>query len=909
VRSVVLFLLLACPLLCLAGCPAPNSAPVANAGPDRQVELGTTVTLDGSASTDADGATLTYQWQFTQRPSGSASSLSGAGGPHPTFVPDRPGTYTLSLTVYNARTGSAPDSVTITVTGTPAVVPNLTGQTEAEAAASLDGAGLALGTVTMESSPAVPEGAIIRQTPAAGAEVIPGSAVAIVVSTGPAIVIVPDLVGQSQTTAETALVSLGLTVGTVTQTPSETVPDGNVISQSIAADTEVEEGTAIDLVVSAGIPIDLQQARTFNLRAAFDTEVANNVLRPHAAAADPANGRVYVTALLTPHIAVHDTATGDIVGTLDSGFVLPGVKIPRVAPDGSALYVADEATATIARIDLDSNTVTATAPVGGVRDLAVDSARNTVYVARDAAPSLLFLNAETLAETGSLASADGARPALRLDADGGRLFVLDTVLEARDGTLLILDTATNTVAETVTFDMPGSGESRALQVDFDGDNGRFFIRGSNGLGVYAMDGSNPRSLPLPSGFELSDMVYVPGNTLAQRLVALGLFLPAGNGVAPIGARVFAFNPNPGQITSAIDTVDLGEKNTRLALNASTGTIVSPDSAMGRLWAFSAAPFPTAAAGPHLGFNIDQIHVVGSGLFGTSRFGNNTLFRLNLGDGMAAAFQSGRWPAPFRARASELLVLDAWDSAITRFSTAGTPAMTGRVSAGFPEGTTERLPDMAVAPGGAAAAVAYTEFGQVRVRAINSGNEIAVIDLPDALPGDGAAGKGQVQVYFNRGGGNRLYVLDRDQALLHVYDTADAYAYLGTTDLSGPFAALADAPPADWLFHDAATDRLFAGPVQLDPATGEVSGDMLPAGQVIRGLDVERALYWTVSQARGDSGYTVVVHSVNRADLTVGDPELTLGGTHPLALEFAFDTENRRFYVGHSETAEIVEYTY
>src|ERR1035441_2528172 len=48
-----------------------NSPPVANAGPNQTVSVGSKVLLDGSHSTDVDGNPLTYQWSLVGLPSGS----------------------------------------------------------------------------------------------------------------------------------------------------------------------------------------------------------------------------------------------------------------------------------------------------------------------------------------------------------------------------------------------------------------------------------------------------------------------------------------------------------------------------------------------------------------------------------------------------------------------------------------------------------------------------------------------------------------------------------------------------------------------------------------------------------------------------------------------------------------------
>ncbi len=64
---------------------------------------------------------------------------------------------------------------------------------------------------------------------------------------------VPDVTGQTQAAAETAITDASLSVGTVTQEYSSTVAAGTVISQNPPAGTEVDStGSAVALVVSRG---------------------------------------------------------------------------------------------------------------------------------------------------------------------------------------------------------------------------------------------------------------------------------------------------------------------------------------------------------------------------------------------------------------------------------------------------------------------------------------------------------------------------------------------------------------------------------------------------------------------------------------------------------------------------------
>ena len=90
-----------------------NSAPVANAGNDQNASTGTVVTLNGSASSDADGDTLSYTWSLTSLPSGSSASLTSPTNVSPTFTADVDGTYVAQLIVNDGTVDSAADTVSV----------------------------------------------------------------------------------------------------------------------------------------------------------------------------------------------------------------------------------------------------------------------------------------------------------------------------------------------------------------------------------------------------------------------------------------------------------------------------------------------------------------------------------------------------------------------------------------------------------------------------------------------------------------------------------------------------------------------------------------------------------------------------------------------------------------------------
>ena len=134
----------------------------------------------------------------------------------------------------------------------PVAVPNVVGMTRAAAETAIMAAGLTVGTVTEEYSATVAAGVVSGQDPASGSQVLPGSAVSLVVSKGPQPVAAPNVVGMTQAAAETAIMAAGLAVGAVTEEYSNTVPAGNVISQNPNAGANVNLGTPVSLMLSRG---------------------------------------------------------------------------------------------------------------------------------------------------------------------------------------------------------------------------------------------------------------------------------------------------------------------------------------------------------------------------------------------------------------------------------------------------------------------------------------------------------------------------------------------------------------------------------------------------------------------------------------------------------------------------------
>jgi beta-lactam-binding protein with PASTA domain/predicted Ser/Thr protein kinase len=141
-------------------------------------------------------------------------------------------------------------AVLLTQSAKPVTVPNVTGLSEQAAGAALRKAELSP-LPSLAASATVRSGLVLSQTPAAGASAGKGSRVSIVVSEGPANVPLMDVTGLTVTDAEAKLRKAHFKTKTKTEA-SKSVEAGRVIATEPPAETEVQEGRVITLLVSSG---------------------------------------------------------------------------------------------------------------------------------------------------------------------------------------------------------------------------------------------------------------------------------------------------------------------------------------------------------------------------------------------------------------------------------------------------------------------------------------------------------------------------------------------------------------------------------------------------------------------------------------------------------------------------------
>ena len=127
-------------------------------------------------------------------------------------------------------------------------VPSVVNQTQSQAVAAIQRAGLTPHVVHVSSS-SVKAGLVIRTSPPFGTKVAPKSVVTLYVSQGPKKIKMPSVTGESESQAQSQLQQFNVTTKT---DPNSTKPAGTVVRQSPQAGTLLAPNSPVTIYVSGG---------------------------------------------------------------------------------------------------------------------------------------------------------------------------------------------------------------------------------------------------------------------------------------------------------------------------------------------------------------------------------------------------------------------------------------------------------------------------------------------------------------------------------------------------------------------------------------------------------------------------------------------------------------------------------
>ena len=234
-----------------------------------------------------------------------------------------------------ADTGTVIQVVVSTGQANEVRMPDVTGQdylsanTQLKNLASENGLNLKIDfTTKTEYNDEVEKDYVISTIPAEGEALADGDTVYLVVSLGKDTqpVDMPGLLGKTEDMARKMLDSVGLSVGGVQHEYSDDYPKGQVCFQSVNEGTKVEQGTAINLIISDGPDPNSQPV---------PTEVTKDVMFALPDVGTVVNVEVYDSQGNKVHSGSYDT-------NLQSGFELElkgtGTQVYSVYVEGHKMY-------------------------------------------------------------------------------------------------------------------------------------------------------------------------------------------------------------------------------------------------------------------------------------------------------------------------------------------------------------------------------------------------------------------------------------------------------------------------------------------------------------------------------------------------------------------------------------------
>ena len=133
-------------------------------------------------------------------------------------------------------------------------VPDITKKSITQALDMLAANNLAIKQAGVEFAQNVPPGSVLRQLPSAGSTVREGRVIRVWISQGDERVFVPNTVGTDLRSAQLAVRQAGLLVDKVDNAYSLTYEKGLIVAQTPKADSMVQKGEKVSLVLSNGAP-------------------------------------------------------------------------------------------------------------------------------------------------------------------------------------------------------------------------------------------------------------------------------------------------------------------------------------------------------------------------------------------------------------------------------------------------------------------------------------------------------------------------------------------------------------------------------------------------------------------------------------------------------------------------------
>jgi len=145
---------------------------------------------------------------------------------------------------------SALTAMRFAIHGREVAVPNLVGDSPAEARRVSELAGFGFEVERQYYSPNIPEGTILSQVPAAGTLIRSGWQIRVALSLGPQRVQIPDVLGESERAAEINILRRGLDVGAVAQVEVPGATPNQVIAQNPAPNATSIAAPKINLLAA-----------------------------------------------------------------------------------------------------------------------------------------------------------------------------------------------------------------------------------------------------------------------------------------------------------------------------------------------------------------------------------------------------------------------------------------------------------------------------------------------------------------------------------------------------------------------------------------------------------------------------------------------------------------------------------